>query len=67
MPYQRAADVLSEWRNVERALESVPVGTPEAEALQSEAARLRDEYRSMTLNHGWERSPAHTGVPVEAR
>lgn len=45
MPYQRqAASVLAAWREIERHLERVPDGTPEAEALQAEAARLRNEY-----------------------
>ena len=48
MPYQReAVIVLTMWREVERALESVDRGSPEAEDLQADAARLRDEYQRL--------------------
>ena len=47
MPYQRAAEVvLAKWRDVERQLAEVTVESPEAEALQAEAARLRNEYQA---------------------
>ena len=55
MPYQQeAAIVLAMWRQVERSLAAVADGTPEAEALQADAARLRDEYQrliSAALEH----------------
>ena len=48
MPYQRAANVvLAKWREVERQLADVPVDYPEAEVLQAEAAKLRDEYQAL--------------------
>jgi hypothetical protein len=48
VPYQRAAEVvLAKWREVERQLAEVPVDSPEAEVLQAEAARLRDEYQAL--------------------
>jgi hypothetical protein len=47
VPYQRAAEVvLAKWREVERQIAEMPVETPEAEALQAEAARLRNEYQA---------------------
>ena len=48
MPYQRAAEVvLAKWREVERQLADTPGHSPEAEVLQAEAARLRDEYQAL--------------------
>jgi hypothetical protein len=48
LPYQREAEiVLAMWREVERDLGTAPVGSPEAEDLQAEAARLRDEYQRL--------------------
>lgn len=48
MPYQReAAIVLEMWREVERALQTAVTGTDEAESLQADAARLRDEYQRL--------------------
>jgi len=48
VPYQREAEiVLAMWRDVERELEAAEAGSPEAEHLQAEAARLRDEYRRL--------------------
>ena len=45
MPYQREAEiVLAMWRDVERDLASAAPGSPDADALQVEAARLRVEY-----------------------
>ena len=56
MPYQReAAIVLDMGRTVERDLEAAAAGSHEAEALQAEAARLRDEYQRLihqALEHG---------------
>lgn len=46
--YNQTADVLARWRDVERRLEQVQEGTPEAEELQAEAAALRDEMRRTT-------------------
>lgn len=46
--YIETADILARWRDVERRLEQVQEGTPEAEELQAEAAALRDEMRRMT-------------------
>ena len=42
------AAVLAEWRDVERRLAAAVDGTLEAEHLQAEAARLRDEIRELT-------------------
>ena len=48
MPYQReAAIVLEMWRDIERRLARVPNDSEEAEELQSEAARLRNEYQRL--------------------
>jgi hypothetical protein len=48
MPYERRArSVLAQWRDVERALAQEEPGSPEAERLQAEAMRLRDEYRDL--------------------
>jgi hypothetical protein len=48
VPYQReAVIVLSMWREVERELEQADEGSPEAEVLQADAARLRDEYQRL--------------------
>ena len=50
MPYQReAAIVLEMWREVERDLGAAVPESVEAEALQTEAARLRDEYQHLRL------------------
>jgi hypothetical protein len=46
--YIQAADVLARWREVERRLEQVQDGTPEAEELQAQAAALREEMRRLT-------------------
>jgi hypothetical protein len=48
MPYRfRAEAVLAKWREVERELAGVLPGSPEAEHLAGEAARLRDEYAAV--------------------
>ena len=44
---REAEIVLDLWREVERRLESAQPGSHEAEALQSEAAALRDEYQRL--------------------
>jgi hypothetical protein len=46
--YMQTADVLARWREVERRLEEVQEGTPEAEDLQAQAAALREEMRRLT-------------------
>jgi hypothetical protein len=46
--HSETAAVLAEWRRVERLLDAAVDGTPEAEDLQAEAARLRDEIRELT-------------------
>jgi hypothetical protein len=43
----RADEILARWREVERELERATPGSPEAEALQFEAAQLRDEYQAL--------------------
>jgi hypothetical protein len=48
MPYQREAQIVLEmWRESERQLASMVAGSPEAEALQADAARFRDEYQRL--------------------
>jgi hypothetical protein len=48
MPYQAEARiVLDMWRDIERQLKDAAPGSPELEHLQSEAARLRDEYQRL--------------------
>jgi hypothetical protein len=46
MPFQREAEaILGDWRAVQRELELLDPRSPEAEALQAEAVRLRDAYQ----------------------
>jgi len=48
MPYQREGEVvLAMWREIERQLADATPASAEAEALQLEAARLRDEYQRL--------------------
>ena len=48
MPYQSVADAIAaDWRAVERDLEVVQAGTPEAERLHAEAERLLFEYQAL--------------------
>jgi predicted metal-dependent enzyme (double-stranded beta helix superfamily) len=48
LPYQREAEiVLARWRAVERDLATIPADAPDAEHLQSEATRLRNEYKRL--------------------
>ena len=48
MPYQREAQVVLEmWRDIERQLTEVAEESAEAEELQADAARLRDEYQRL--------------------
>jgi hypothetical protein len=50
MPYQaQALEVLARWREIERALGTVEDGSPEADALLTEAMRLRDEYQALIV------------------
>ena len=50
VPYQRQAeDVLRSLRGVERELEVVEPGSPQAEFLHLSAARLRAEYQQLIL------------------
>jgi hypothetical protein len=45
---QRHAEVLlAHWRDVERRLAVTEAGTLDAESLQAEASRLRDEYQRL--------------------
>ena len=60
MPYQRLAiAVLDQWRAAERDLEAASPGSPEAERLQGEIHRLRDEYQRLIV----EATTAHRPVP----
>jgi hypothetical protein len=67
MPYQReAAIVLEMWREVERDLVAAVAGSPEAESLQAEAARLRNEYQRLVrlaTEEGRPVPPPMPGVP----
>ncbi len=48
MPYQREAEVVLDlWREVERELAAAIPGSDEAETLQTEVMRLRDEYQRL--------------------
>jgi hypothetical protein len=48
VPYQREGEiVLAMWRDIERQLAMAEPESVEAEALQLEAARLRDEYQRL--------------------
>lgn len=48
MPYQsQAAAVLIRWRIIQRALAETIPGSLEADDLQAEAMRLRDEYQAL--------------------
>jgi hypothetical protein len=48
MPYAREAEVvLAMWRELERSLAQAEPGSPEQEALQADAALLRDEYQRL--------------------
>jgi hypothetical protein len=48
LPYQREAEVvLAIWRDLERRLEDLEDGTPEAEEIQADVLRLRNEYRRL--------------------
>jgi hypothetical protein len=66
--HRRAADVLLQWREVERAMEDPAVGQAGLEGLQAEAARLRDEYQrlvdSANGTNGRDSLPAATSPSV---
>ena len=48
MTYRQEAEVvLANWRDVERALHQAAHGSADAERLQAEALRLRDEYQRL--------------------
>ena len=48
VPYQRlAAAVLTQWREVERAMKDPAVGIEAMAALQTEADRLRADYQDL--------------------
>ena len=48
MPYQREAEiVLARWRAVERELATISAEAPDAEDLEAEATRLRNEYKRL--------------------
>ena len=69
MPYQREAlIVLAMWRDVERELASADPGSHEAEDLEAEAARLRDEYQRLIeaarAHHRPEPPPLPDGPPT---
>jgi hypothetical protein len=70
VPYQREAMVVIEmWRAVERDLALARPGSREAESLQIEAARLRDEYqRLVTLarEHHRPEPPPFPGDAIES-
>jgi hypothetical protein len=55
------ADILAEWRSVERRLAAVPPGSDERRALDERAASLREEYGravAMRADDGDGRAPA---------
>ena len=58
MGYTDIATALAEWREIERRLQEVEDGTPEAEQLQAAAAELRDLVQRLTV--------APTTAPTEA-
>ena len=58
MAHTDIATALAQWREIERRLQDVDDGTPEAEQLQAEAAELRELVQRLT-------SPPTT-APTEA-
>ena len=44
---KRAADILVQWREVERAMEDPAVGEEGLKLLRAEAEHLRDEYQRL--------------------
>ena len=66
MPYQREAVIVLEmWREVERALAKAPTGSDEAESLQAEAARLRNEYHRLVEEAVRHNRPVPPPMPSE--
>ncbi len=66
MPYQReAAIVLEMWRDVERRLARVAEASEEAEELQAEAARLRNEYQRLIEEATKYHRPVPPPMPTE--
>ena len=66
MPYQREAEIVLEmWRAIERDLQKAPDGSPEAEDLQAEAARLRDEYQRLIDEALAHKRPVPPPMPPE--
>ncbi len=49
MAHREMAATLAEWREIERQLQEVDDGTPEAEQLQTHAAELRNEVQRLTI------------------
>jgi len=45
------APILERWRAIERALDSAPAGSPEAQRLVEEFQRVRDEYMTALRAH----------------
>ena len=67
MPDQREAEiVLAMWREVERGLDSAVSGSPEAEELQGEAARLHDEYQRLVSLARQHHRPEPPPMPSES-
>ena len=48
MAHTDIATVLAEWREIERRLQDVREGTPEAEHLQAEASKFRALVQELT-------------------
>ena len=67
MPFQgQALAVLQRWREVEAALTEVPDGSLEAEALQSEALCLRDQYQAVVAAARSAHRPEPPPFPVSS-
>ena len=67
MPNQGQAQiVLTMWREVERELQTVVAGSAEAEALQADAARLRDEYQRLITLVLEPHRPVRPDLPQDA-
>jgi hypothetical protein len=66
LPYQREAEIVLEmWRAVERELRNAPDDSPEAEELQAEALRLRDEYQRLIKEALAHHRPVPPPLPTE--
>jgi hypothetical protein len=67
VPYQReAAIVLEMWREVERSLARVAPDGEEAEELQAEALRLRNEYQRLIDEATKYHRPVPPPLPTES-